>query len=192
MKDAIRMVGLLGAITMLCGLLLSGVNQATAARIALQRLTFIKGPAVKSVLSEAENNPLEDRYEVTIDSISLTVFPAKKDGHITRIAFETAAGGYGGSVEVITGFAVESGECIGVEVTGSQETPGIGSKVADESFCKLFLNVSQAAAAALKKDGGSIDGISGATISSRAVCSAVGKACRLFPAVKNKIRETEK
>lgn len=192
MKDALRMVALLTSITTLCGLLLSGMNRATAERIALQKLIYIQGPAIKRVLKGVENDPLAEREKVVIGSDTITVFPGKKDGSLKVVAYETAGKGYGGDVGVITGFDIATGDCIGIAIAGSQETPGIGSRVKEDSFCELFLKITSSAAIALKKDGGSIDGISGATISSRAVCGAVNDACKLFSKVKSTLGESGK
>jgi Na+-translocating ferredoxin:NAD+ oxidoreductase subunit G len=192
MKDAPRMIALLASITTLCALLLSGMNQATVERIALQKLVYIQGPAIKKVLKGVDNDPLAEREKMAIDGDTITVFPGKKDGSLKVVAYETAGKGYGGEVGVITGFDLATGNCIGIAIAESRETPGIGSRVNAGSFCELFLKITSSAAVALKKDGGSIDGISGATISSRAVCGAVNEACKLFSKVRNTLGENGK
>ncbi|GAI98087.1 unnamed protein product, partial [marine sediment metagenome] len=60
----------------------------------------------------------------------------------------------------------------GITIISQSETPGLGSRIAESSFASKFarLNIGDVA---LKEDGGQIDAITGATISSGAVVDAV-------------------
>ncbi|GAI74042.1 unnamed protein product, partial [marine sediment metagenome] len=67
---------------------------------------------------------------------------------------------------------VSSGNIEGMEVLSHTETPGLGNKITEEPFTEQFLGLG-VDGIALSRDGGEIDAITGATISSRAVTSAV-------------------
>ncbi len=66
-------------------------------------------------------------------------------------------------------------------VLEQKETPGLGTKIKDPKFKDQFLKKNPASWKMLvKKDGGEVDAISAATISSRAFCDAVQKAYDSF------------
>jgi electron transport complex protein RnfG len=192
MNDAAKMFLVLAGATATCGLLLAGVHDLTAERIEMQRLKYVKGPAIRAVLADADNDPLADRKVISVSGKEITLFQGKKEGAVSCVALETAAQGYGGPVDIITGFDPESGICKAVRIALLRETPGIGSRIAGEPFTKSFTGLDLATCAALRKDGGTIDGVSGATISSRAACSAVAAAQKLFAAIKKEKPEVMK
>ena len=61
-------------------------------------------------------------------------------------------------------------------ITTMAETPGVGTRVKDAGFTSQFEGLGPDAVVKVKKDGGEIDAVSGATISSRAVTLAIEKA----------------
>ena len=67
-----------------------------------------------------------------------------------------------------------------------KETPGLGSKIAD-NFKEQFDGKNPAAfSLKVRKDGGDVDAITAATISSRAVCDALSRAFQAYEEVKQK------
>ncbi|MBN1576835.1 MAG: RnfABCDGE type electron transport complex subunit G [Chitinispirillaceae bacterium] len=184
MNDAVKMFSVLAGVTTTCGLLLAGAHDLTRERIFSQELRYTKGPAIRAVLTDATNDPLVDRKAVAVSGKEVTLFFGKKGGSVTGMALETAAQGYGGPLHVITGFDPESGKCKAIAVALSRETPGIGSRITGNAFTESFAGLDTATFAALRKDGGTIDAVSGATISSRAVCSAVAAAQKLFKEIR--------
>ena len=75
------------------------------------------------------------------------------------------------------------GKLNGIDVLSQKETPGLGAKVDTEAFTRQFRGLSLADTKwAVDKDGGDIDGITAATISSRAVVDAIQKAIDLMGA----------
>lgn len=175
MNDSLRMFCTLTGCAALCGLLLASVNLSTKTTIADQRIRYQSGPAIKKAMRDVTNDPVTDRTEVAMgDAGAITLFLGKKETAIVKIGLETEAKGYSGSVGVVTVFSCSTGTIEALEVARSTETPGIGSKVSGETFLRQFMALDTAAA--LRKDGGTIDGISGATISSGAVCKAVAEA----------------
>ena len=92
----------------------------------------------------------------------------------TGYCIESTAGGFGGDLILMVGFD-EGGNILGVSIVSLSETPGLGARVNDADYLSQY--VGKSGSLTLNKDGGSdIDAISGATISSRAVLSAVNAA----------------
>lgn len=187
MRDALKMFFVLAGVSSMCGLFLAFVHRSTVERITLQQLKYIKGPAINKALSDADNDPLSERKTVMLDGREVTLYLGRSHDTLTGVALETAAQGYGGPVHVITAFDPETGLCKAVAISGSSETPGVGSKIIEPSFTGEFSGIAPDAPAALKDNGGSISGISGATVSSKAVCRAVAEAQKLFGALRSSL-----
>ena len=100
-------------------------------------------------------------------------------GHEDGIAVETAVDGFGGTFRVMVGFDRE-GNILGYEILEHQETPGLGShmehwfKNADKPGQNIIGR--KAGALQVSKDGGDVDAITAATITSRAFLKAVNQA----------------
>lgn len=102
------------------------------------------------------------------------------------VAIEVEANGFGGKMRVMVGFAAD-GTILGYEVLEHQETPGLGDK-----STTWFKNEAKPGACivgrqatgnfTVSKDGGDVDAITAATISSRAFLSAVNAAYAEFAA----------
>jgi len=93
--------------------------------------------------------------------------------------FISTAKGYSSTLEIIAGVDMD-GFITGVKILFQQETPGLGDKIeaikageSDPWFTRQLLGKSSLETLSVTKDGGTIDAITGATISSRAVCAAV-------------------
>lgn len=86
-------------------------------------------------------------------------------------AFLAVGKGYGGEIDILVGldedFTVKE-----VTIISHTETPGLGGKITEASFRDQFKGLS-VDDIALRKDGGKVDAITGATISSKAVVEAV-------------------
>ncbi len=104
------------------------------------------------------------------------LFVAEKDGRTTKMAVESESGhGYGGPVRIIVAADV-SGHVIDFAVIQSSETPGLGSKIGGESFISGIRGKPLGADWRVRQDGGEIDAVTSATISSRAACEALAAA----------------
>lgn len=86
--------------------------------------------------------------------------------------------GYGGKIRLVTAFD-SSGVILGIQVVSASETPGIGSKVVegDEFISTLIGKQGELAL------GETVDGVAGATVSSKGVISAVNLASSVLDAV---------
>ena len=75
---------------------------------------------------------------------------------------------------MIVAVNVKTDDIVGVAVTTHSETPGVGSRTKDDpGFSAQFKGLSIKEPFKVKTDGGGIDALSGATVSSRGVCAAV-------------------
>ena len=86
---------------------------------------------------------------------------------------------------MLTGFDATRDALVGIGITTMKETPGIGTQVTNASFTDQFRGA--ALPVGLSSDGGGIDAISGATISSSGVVSAVAKASQDYAQLKDQI-----
>ncbi len=188
MRELAKMVIVLTVLSSLSGGLLAMLREKTQDRIEQQVLEFVKGPAIRKILAGAANDPIADRFTLADGEAKRSFFVGKYDGKPDVVAFETFAGGYGGDVGLIVAVAVDTDQIVGVGVTTHNETPGVGAAVeTDVGFIRQFTGLDIASGPKVTKDGGSINAISGATITSRAVCAAVGKAGDLYKRLKPEI-----
>jgi electron transport complex protein RnfG len=136
--------------------------------------------AIKEVLPEFENEPDLEMYTVE-NFIGLKLYPAKKGGQLAGTAVKTFSGsGFSGDIWIMVGFDSE-GKIINTSVVEHKETPGLGSKMEKNKFKSQFVGINPGGFnLEVKKDGGNIDAITAATISSRAFCEAVKMAYDAF------------
>lgn len=134
--------------------------------------------AIRQVVPEFNNNPNEEMFRLpTGEGDSLDIYPAKKDGTLIAYAVNTySEKGFSGNINIIAGFT-PGGTIIGITVLDHKETPGLGTKMSDPSFKDQFIDKNPAGfTLKVKKDGGPVDAITAATISSRAFCEAIQRA----------------
>ena len=191
MREIIKMVVVLTILSCFSGGLLAYINTATEDRIESQILEFVKGPAVRSIFENASNDPIADRIQIKDGEIEHTFFVAVIDGEPRGVAFETfGKGGYGGDVGLMVGIDVKDDKLIGAGVTTHAETPGMGAKAkSDPSFVAQFQGLAVKDPIKVTKDGGTINAISGATLTSRAVSSAATEAGQIYQQLKPQITE---
>jgi len=81
--------------------------------------------------------------------------------------------GFTGNITLMTGFKPD-GSIINISVLFQKETPGLGTKMSEPLFKDQFTGKNPAEfTLKVVKDGGQVDAITAATISSRAFCDAV-------------------
>ena len=134
--------------------------------------------AIKMVVPEFNNNPDEDMYLLpTGEGDSLEIYPAMKDGKTAGYAVKTYSNdGFSGYISLMAGFNPD-GTIYNISVLEQKETPGLGTKMTDPLFNEQFRGKDPAQfTLKVKKDGGQVDAITAATISSRAFCDAVERA----------------
>ena len=193
MREMISMVVVLTILSAFSGGMLAAVRTGTKDKIENQVLKFQKAPAIKKILSDVSNDPLQDRFTLKNNETDLTFFVGKYDGTPKAVTFETSGKGFGGDVGLMVGINIESDEIIGVSVTTHSETPGIGARAKDNpDFVSQFAGMGLDKTFAVKNDGGDIDAMSGATITSKGVCVAAAAAKEIYQRLKPEIlKQTE-
>jgi electron transport complex protein RnfG len=147
---------------------------------------LVKGPAIKTIFKDATNDPVADRFSIEEDGSKYDMFVAKVDGK-DMVAFETFGKGYGGDIGLVVAFDVAEDKIYGVGVTTLSETAGLGSKAKeDPKFAAQFAGVD---AKGPIEVGNPINALSGATITSRAVCSAATDAGAVYERLKPQIEK---
>lgn len=185
MREMFKMVVVLSVITGLSGLTLASLREYTAPRIEEQVLAYVQSPVLVTVAPEHENDPVADRKAFALPGSGreVLVFPFKKGGRLAGVAFETFGPGYGGDIGVITAFDVESDRIMGIGMTTMKETPGVGTRVAQHGFTTQFHNRSLEGLA-LSSQGGGVNAVAGATVSSMGAAEAVRQAAEIYKALK--------
>ncbi len=139
--------------------------------------------AIREVVGSFDNNPFAEKTAVTTPGgkYKLELYPARENGIITSVAIKTFSdNGFGGKIELIVGMLMD-GTITGYKVIEQKETPGLGTKITENKFAGQFIGLnSYYDTIKLKKDGGEIDAVTGATISSKAVIDAVEKAVQTY------------
>lgn len=196
MREMIKMVVVLTILSCFSGGLLAYIYDGTKEQIEKQQLEFVKGPAIRTILEGATNNAIVDRFKLMDGETEKSFFVGIFDGKPNRVVFESSGKGYGGDVGLMVGINVDEESLVGVGVTTHAETPGMGEKAkSDPSFAAQFKGAAIDEPIKVTNDGGGINAISGATITSRAVCTAATEAVdayqRLKPQIVEKLKEFE-
>ena len=146
--------------------LLAGVYELTKADIALAEKNKQEN-ALKGVLPEFDT--------IKTDSINgAPVFKAFKDGVYVGAATITSDLGFSDQIVVMVGID-NAKNIVNYEVLSQKETPGLGTKCVDW-FKEQINGKSISTDFKVTKDGGDVDAITAATITSRAFLDAVKKA----------------
>lgn len=165
---------------LLAGAALGGMYEITKTPIA-QQAADARLEAIRAVAPAFDNDPEKESYEVTVDGLECTVYPAIRDGKRVGAAVKAVTmDGFAGMVEVMVGLDAD-GTVRDYRVLQQAETPGLGSKMEvwfrDPAAARSIIGKNPATTDFhVSKDGGQIDGITAATISSRAFLGAVRAA----------------
>jgi electron transport complex protein RnfG len=193
MRDIIQMIVVLALLGAASGGGLALVKSGTAEQIEYQQLKFVKGPAILAIMEGCSNDPLVDRFKIAHGEAEKSFYVGVFDGKAKGVAFETSGKGYGGDIGVMMGMDLETGQLLGAGVTTHAETPGLGARAKDDpSFGAQFKGMPIDAPFAVKTDGGQIDSVSGATITSRGVCDGLNDGVKVYNELKSKIEEEVK
>lgn len=181
-KDAV----ILFLITVIAGALLGFVNQLTEEPIAAAQKKA-KDEAYQLVMEQAtafeEDSTLTEKMNAaTPEGAVFSEIMAAKDANGTLVGYVMsviAKEGYGGDITLTLGVDM-TGTITAIEVISQSETAGLGANCTQDSFKSNFKGVKSDDTLKVTKDGGTIDAISGATITSRAVTKAVDAGYRFI------------
>ena len=185
MREMLKLFVAVVVFSCLSGGVLAAIQNVTKDSIEYQQLKFVKGPTIKQIMEGCTNDPLIDRLKIVDQAKEMHFFLGKFEGKPNAVAFETFGKGFGGVMGVIVGVDLETDKIIGVGVTTHSETPGVGSRAkTDPKFAAQFKGLSITDPFKVKADGGQIDALTGATISSRGVCGALVEAGEIYKKLK--------
>lgn len=175
-------------ITLVAGLSLGYVNDLTLEPKAKAKLER-KVNALKQVLPEFNNNLVDEVTLIKSDKAkdNVEVYTAKNnDSYVGTAVVGSSEKGYSGLVKIMVGFNPD-GSIQNIVVLEQKETPGLGTKMKETKFLDQFKgkNPSQFNLKP-KKDGGHVDALTGATISTRAFGEATQMAYDVYTETKPK------
>lgn len=183
----------LGGFSMAAAFLLVGGNLLTSDEIRLRAVEDLQASLTQVIPAAIhDNNPVTDSMVVG----GTTIYRATQAGVVTGVAFESIGQGYAGDIRVIMGVDAQ-GRILGARVVKHAETPGLGDKIEERRsdwitrFTGLSLRNPAEDKWKVKKDGGPFDQFSGATITPRAVVSAVRDGLKFFAAHRARLLEVE-
>ncbi|MBQ6431179.1 MAG: RnfABCDGE type electron transport complex subunit G [Oscillospiraceae bacterium] len=162
-KYVLRLTLTLLLITAVVAGLLGLVNYLTEDKIdALTREKAEK--AMQDVLPAAHYEPIAHSMDGVTEA-----YRADDKGYVVRVN----ENGFGGSIDMMVGVGADGKVC-GVSIISHSETASLGANCVREDFRAQYLGADSALA--VKKDGGTIDALTGATVTSRAVTRGVNLA----------------
>lgn len=190
-----NMVTVLFCITLVASAGVGAVNMITAEPIAASKQKAVED-AILAVLPAFEQSTAE---EMTIDEMPITVHKAVNGNDLVGYAVETMTkSGFNGVIRLMVGFSPE-GQVLNVNVLEQAETPGLGTKMCDEGN-PLISSIKGKnlesmklvdGRLAVRKDGGDVDALTAATISSRAYVDAVNRAYMAYKSVVDRTEPTD-
>jgi electron transport complex protein RnfG len=180
-SNFLNMVLTLFLVAAIAALALGGVYVVTKAPIALAKKKKLEA-AIKAVLPEFDSITTK-MVENPGSGDSLTFYTASKNNEVIGTAIKTSTmKGFSGKIELMVGF-LNDGTINNTAVLTHKETPGLGDKMdIKKSDFPVQFEGKNPANFKLKvtKDGGDVDAITAATISTRAFCDAVETAYTAF------------
>jgi electron transport complex protein RnfG len=185
-RDYLRLMIVLALISAIAGGLLAFVDSFTAPQIEEYK-QLAEANAYRDALPQAdtfESLPPDQLVRIQKNpetSGVLDVKIAKKAGSAVGWVCKVASHGYSSDIKLLVGIGNDA-RLGGVLILEQSETPGLGAKVTESEF------IGQSAIKAAKpgreirvsKDGGEVQAIAGATISSRAVLRGINQAFKFY------------
>jgi electron transport complex protein RnfG len=180
---------ILGAVCALVSMIIIVVEVNTKQSIAERQLEDRLNNLSQVLPKELyDNNPSKDVLEINDKAISdspVEIYPARRKGLLTAVAYQVTTVGYGGPMTLMMGVD-RQGQILGVRVITHKETPGLSTPMeADKSnwifgFNGKSLKNTSDKDWLVKKDGGNVDQFSGATITPRAIVKGVHQGLAFF------------
>ncbi len=140
--------------------------------------------AIKQVLPAFNSDPIANQFQKQ----GLKIYAPENNNQPVGYAIKTYSDkGFGGKIELMAGFLSDS-TIHDITVLQQKETPGLGTRMTEDKFKNQFIGKNpDKFILKVKKDGGDVDAISAATISSRAYCDALQRAYDSFKQVEDSI-----
>jgi len=190
MGEMIKMVVVLTILSVISGGGLKGLEEWAKPKIENNVMNLVKGPAIRQILEAADNDPVEDRFKIQDGEEERNIFVGVFGGTADTVVVEASANGYGDKVGMVVAINMAEDSLRGMAVTTHKETPGLGAMAKDNpSFAAQFVGKNIGSPFGVTTDGGQISALSGATITSRAVCIGVNQAVETYNRLKPQLEE---
>lgn len=177
-KELLRLGAILTVICIVVAGIVAFVYESTKDQIALNNKISKSDLAV--VMPDSDSI-VEITADFEADETVFEIYKAMKGSDIVGYVYKTNVTGYKPDVEVLVGVDIE-GAIVATMVTKLSETPGVGALVKEEKYISQFSGKVTAAEFKVVKTTPAADNeiecVSGATISSTAVVSAVNCAVK--------------
>ncbi len=178
----------LGAVSLVCGALLAFGQARTQEPITARLAEDLQNSLSQVIPPEVHDNDLlANTLTLLVDGQPTTFYRGMKEGTVSAVAFQMVGQGYGGPILILMGLD-RTGSVLGVRVIQHSETPGLGDKI-ERGKSDWVLGFNHHSLADLgpggwqvRKDGGVFDQFTGATITPRAVVTALRRGLKLFGA----------
>lgn len=176
MKEQLKLVLVLSMICLVSGILMALVYNVTAEPIARAR-EAARMDALRQVLPASETAPELEESTINYEGRNIPVVYARHAGELLATVLQVnTPEGYAGDIELMVGI-LPDGSIQGVAILDHKETPGLGAHITGRPFLSLFKGRKlDDTNWKVSKEGGDIDEITAATVSSRAVVEAVNTA----------------
>jgi len=202
MPETVKMLLTLTIIAGLAGLGLAAMNRSTTPLIEENERQF----TLRSINRVVPDAPAHDQdpclkaepgFDNTPNQDAVCVgghriYRARKGDEVVGLAVEAIGDqAYSGTILNLVGITLD-GVVTGVEVLRHAETPGLGSLITDCVWRKQFVGKGPKDMVwKVTKDGGDVDQLAGATISSRSMIDAILKAQQVVAEHKDEILSAE-
>ena len=179
MRKILKLAIVLFIIAAISGAILGMIYTVTKEPIAKQVKTE-EEKALKDIFPEATN------FNLITGKGSYIYYEVYAKNKLIGYALDASGKGFGGTIKIKVGMNLNK-TIKTIRITSQNETPGLGTKIEGTKFTNQFMNKTLKQVL-LKKDSrnGTIDTLTGATISSRAVSKAVQKSVTEFLKIERK------
>ncbi len=177
----------LGIVSVGAGAILGAMYQITKDPIERQAREA-QIAAIREVAPPFDNDPEAQADTVTVGDNVCIVYPAREGGRLVGAAVKgRTMEGFGGEIVLMVGFTAD-GTVRDYRVLQQAETPGLGTKMEtwfrDPTGARSVINRNPATSNfTVSKDGGDIDAITAATISSRAFLGVMRDAYEAYRSI---------
>jgi Na+-translocating ferredoxin:NAD+ oxidoreductase subunit G len=184
MRDIIQLGVILMIYSLAAGAALGYVNLKTKPIITANKIAAEN--SARSEVLPGMAGGFEPKDSLIVDNKVVRLWAAYKDDAKKEpggYVFIARGKGYSSVIETMVGVGLD-GKVTGVKIISQQETPGLGTKVLENRpnesdpawFTKQFIGKSAEDNLKVKKDGGAIDAVTGATVTPRAITNSINKA----------------
>ena len=211
--NSIRMVRLLGAVSLMCGVMIVGTNLVTRDRIRSNQETIMRDsvaellPGIKKQIIYGIEPSGELKVLAGVQGEGKRFFAGYDvTGKLSGVVIEASDRGYADVISALYSYSPSTQTIIGFKVVDMRETPGLGDRIrSDEKFLDNFKELDAKVEGGkevhdiatvkhgTKKNPWEIDAISGATISSRAVGRMLQKSVQdVVPVIRKNMERIER